>query len=225
MKKSNAFVTFMGSRGSGKTTVADELARNLSDLGSNVVRQHQGLSDGISIKGIAKAILLWRYFDLEIIKKIGFCGRAPRKIPSLYRLYLPLAFSKDLKDVQSHGDVLIYDSNFLRGMIQAFVRQEIQLQEIRSFYEEKILSKIDQVVIVVIATDPTIAVKRWLARDSVTICDEKFDKEICDRKHLQSNIDVVVDELSQCLNVTIIELQGENSPSDNVKQILHHLMK
>ena len=33
MKKSNTFVTFIGSRGSGKTTVADELAKNLSDLG------------------------------------------------------------------------------------------------------------------------------------------------------------------------------------------------
>ena len=42
MKKSNTFVTFIGSRGSGKTTVADELAKNLSNLGSNVLRQHPG---------------------------------------------------------------------------------------------------------------------------------------------------------------------------------------
>ena len=112
MKKSKTFVSFIGSRGSGKTTIADELAKSLSDLGSNVVRQHQGLSDGVSIKGIAKAIMLWRYFDLEIIKKIGFCGRAPRKIPSLYRLYLPLALSKDLAYLQCYKDVLIYDSNF-----------------------------------------------------------------------------------------------------------------
>ena len=147
-----------------------------------------------------------------------------RKIPSLYRLYLPLAFSKDLTDLQSHGDILIYDSNFLRGMIQALVSQEIQLPEIRNFYEEKILSKTDQVIIVVIATDPKIAVERWLARDFVKICDEKFDKEICDRKQLQGNVDVVVRELSQCLKVKVIELQGENLPSDNAKQIVHHLM-
>ena len=224
MKKSNTFVTFIGSRGSGKTTVADELAKNLSDLGSNVVRQHQGLSDGISIKGIANAIMLWRYFDLEIIKKIGFCGRAPRKLPSLYRLYLPLALSKDLTDLQSHGDVLIYDSNFLRGMIQAFVSQEIQLPEIRNFYEEKILSKTDQVIIVVIATDPKIAVERWLARDSVKICDEKLDKEISDREQLQDNIEIVVKELLQCLKVKVIELKGENLPKDNAKQIVNQLM-
>lgn len=223
MKKSNTFVTFIGSRGSGKTTVADKLAKNLSDLGLNVVRQHQGLSDGLSFKGLAKAIMLWRYFDLEIIQKIGFCGREPRKIPSLYRLYLPLAFSKDLTDLQSNGDVLIYDSNFLRGVIQAFVRHEIQLPEIRNFYEEKIVSKADLVIIVVIATDPKIAVERWLARDSVKICDEKFDKEIFDRKQLQGNIDVVVQELSHCSKVKVIELQGENSPSDNAKQILNHL--
>ena len=225
MKKSNTFVAFMGSRGSGKTTVADELAKNLSDFGLNVVRQHQGLSDGISFKGIAKAIMLWRYFDLEIIKKIGFCGRASRKIPSLYRLYLPLAFSKDLKDLQLFGDVLIYDSNFLRGMIQAFINNEIQLPDIRNFYENKILSKTDQVIIVVIATDPKIAVERWLARDSMKICDDKFDKEICDRKQLQGNIDVVAQELAQCLKVKVIELQGENLPSDNAKKILHQLMK
>ena len=223
MKKSNTFVTFIGSRGSGKTTVADELAKNLSNLGSNVLRQHQGLSDGISFRGISKAIMLWRYFDLEIIKKIGFCGRARRTIPSLYRLYLPLAFSKDLTDLNLHGDVLIYDSNFLRGMIQAFVSQEMQLAEIRNFYEEKILSKIDQLIIVVIATDPKIAVERWLARDSVKICDQKFDEEISDREQLQGNIQVVVQDLSQCSKVEVIELRGENSPIDNAKQIVNHL--
>ena len=167
--------------------------------------------------------MLWRYFDLEIIKKIGFCGRTRRTIPSLYRIYLPLAFSKDLTDLNLHGDVLIYDSNFLRGMIQAFVSQEMQLAEIRNFYEEKILSKIDQLIIVVIATDPKIAVERWLARDSVKICDQKFDEEISDREQLQGNIQVVVQDISQCSKVEVIELRGENSTSDNAKQIVNQL--
>lgn len=223
MKKSNTFVTFIGSRGSGKTTVADELAKNLSNLGSNVLRQHQGLSDGISFRGISKAIMLWRYFDLEIIKKIGFCGRARRTIPSLYRLYLPLAFSKDLTDLNLHGDILIYDSNFLRGMIQAFVSQEMHLAEIRNFYEDKILTKTDEVLIVVIATDPKIAVERWIERDSVKIRNEKFAEEISNREQLQGNIRAVVQELSQLSKVKVIELRGENSPSDNARRIVNHL--
>ena len=104
--------------------------------------------------------------------------------------------------------------------MQAFVSQEIQLSEIRNFYEEKILSKTDQVIIVVIATDPRIAIERWLARDSIKICDEQIEKEIHDREQLQGNIDVVVQELSQCLKVKVIELQGENLPSVNAKHII-----
>ena len=116
MTKHKTLISFIGSRGSGKTTIANELIKNLESCGYHTLRQHSGLAGGITFKSVYNAIVLWRYFDWEVMKKIGFCGRSRRVFPSLYRIYLPLALSKDISELKRGTDVLIYDSN-LRGII------------------------------------------------------------------------------------------------------------
>jgi len=220
MTNNKIFISFIGSRGSGKTTVADELAKSLCKLEKRVLRQHQGLSGGLSIRGLWNAITLWSYFDREIVSKIGFCGRPARRTPSLYRLYLPLAFSKDIFELGRRGDVLIYDSNFMRGMMQAFVQRELQITQVVDFYERKILSKLDQVLIVVIDTDPRLAIDRWMSRDNVNIADEEIEKEIRSRQSLQFAIDTFVTNLAKSQKVKVIRLRGDELPNNNVIQIL-----
>lgn len=220
MKKNKVFVSFIGSRGSGKTTIADALTKNLSKSQTKVLRQHQGLSSGISIKGLWNAITLWRYFDPEIVKKIGFCGRPARKLPSLYRLYLPLAFSKDLFDLGRKGDVLIYDSNFLRGMLQAVLQKELQVTQVVDFYQRKILSNLDEVIIVVVVTDPRLAIARWISRDKVNISDEEIEKEILIRQYFQNATDKFVTELAKSPKVKVIWLEGDELPKANAMKII-----
>lgn len=219
MEKNKICVSFIGSRGSGKTTVADELAKSLCNLGKGVLRQHKGLSGGFNIRTLWNAIMLWRYFDWEVTRKIGFCGRPPRIIPSLYRLYLPLAFSKDLSDLERNGDVLIYDSNFLRGMMQAFLHREIKVTEIINFYESKILSRLDKMLIVVLDTPPRLAIDRWITRDNINITDEEIEKEIHNRHRLQYAINAVVAEIAKSPKVKVVRLKGNKLPDDNVRQI------
>jgi thymidylate kinase len=225
MKGPNIFISFIGSRGSGKTTVAKILAKNLEDLGFCTTRQHLGLVGGITFKNIFNALILWRYFDWEVMKKIGFCGRSKRLLPSLYRIYLPLAFMKDISKLNQNNDVLIYDSNFLRGMMQGLLSHKIESSDISIFYKSKILPNLNRMIVVVIDTDPKLAISRWIERDNVNITEEDVEKEIEERDLLQKASNKVVNVLLDLPKVQVIRLKGEDSPEKNVKKILYYFDK
>lgn len=225
MKQHSIFISFIGSRGSGKTTVANLLAKDLKCLGYRTQRQHRGLARGRSIKSIYNAIALWRYFDWEVMKKIGFCGRSRRLLPSLYQIYLPLAFAKDVSKLKRNSDILIYDSNFLRGMIQALLHEEIKINDITDFYQRKILSELNHMLIVVIDTNPLIAVQRWIDRDEVHVSQSDINKEIKVRIDFQKAVDVVVNALADLPKVQVINLNGDNSPEIIAEELLYYFNK
>ena len=225
MKRPKVFISFIGSRGSGKTTVANELAKNLEDLGFRTTRQHRGLVGGITFNNIYNALTLWKYFDWEVMKKIGFFGRSNRLLPSLYRIYLPLAFMKDVSKLNQKSDVLIYDSNILRGMMQGLLRHEIEGSDIAVFYKSKILPKLNRLIIVVIDTDPRVAINRWIERDDVNITKEELEKEIEDRVMLQKATNTVAGVLSKLPKVQLIRLKGDDPPEKNIKKILNYFNK
>lgn len=224
MNKTKTFVSFIGSRGSGKTTIASKLAENLESLGFCTLRQHRGLNEGMTLKGFYNAIVLWRYFDIEIMKKIGFCGRSRRLIPSLYRLYLPLAFNKDVLQLRNAKDVLIYDSNFLRGMMQAFYKDKIELNEFVGFFKRKILPRIDTFLLVVVDTDPEIAIERWLARDKVSLTLENLEMNIRDRIAQKCVVKTITSALIKVPNVKVLTINGSDPVDKNAKQILKELI-
>lgn len=225
MKRPKIFISFIGSRGSGKTTVANALAENLEDLGFRTMRQHRGLVGGITFKNIYNALTLWRYFDWEVMKKIGFCGRSNRLLPSLYRIYLPLAFIKDVSKLNQTTDVLIYDSNFLRGMMQGLLSHKIEASDIAIFYKSKILPKLNKMIIVVIDTDPKVAISRWIERDDVHITKQDLKKEIEDRILLHKAANTVADVLSNVPKVQVIRLKGNVTPEKNAKKVLYYFDK
>lgn len=225
MKQHSIFVSFIGSRGSGKTTVANLLAKDLKCLGYRTQRQHRGLARGLSIKGIYNAIALWRYFDWEVMKKIGFCGRSRRLLPSLYQIYLPLAFAKDVSKLKRNSDILIYDSNFLRGMMQALLHEEIKINDITDFYHRKILSELNHMLIVVIDTNPLIAIQRWIDRDEVHVSQSDINKEIKVRIEFQKAVDIVVNALADLPKVQVINLNGDNSPEIISEELIYYFNK
>lgn len=220
-KKNGVLVSFIGSRGSGKTTIANVVDNELRDLEYTCARQHVGLSRRPLWKGILTAISLWRFFNYEIMRYLGFYGRSRRWVPSLYRLYLPLAFMHDINLLKTErADVLIYDSNVFRGLIASLEKKELSEQEIQQFYKRHILSEVDQVTLAVIDTSPDEGVERWQERDGVILTPEEKQKEVKQRLKTQRATEVLIRTLQDLDAVHVVRLDGSRLPAENAARIV-----
>lgn len=221
IKKNGIFISFLGSRGSGKTTIADFVYNRLEKRGLSCLRQHPGFKRRPFLQGIITAVSLWRFFDLETIIFFGFRGRKRRWWPSLYRLYLPLAFAHDLHYLANRNkDVLIYDSNILRGIISAVASGAMKSREVEDLYKKRVLSKVNNVILVVVDTDPAESVKRWVARDKVVLSEATRKIAVEERITLAHDINVVVDILSKLPHVSVIHLNGDIAPEENADRVM-----
>lgn len=219
--KSGILIAFMGTRGSGKTTIANTLATKLNADGYFCARQHQGLSRRPFWQRVYTALTLWRYFDWELMQMFGFVGRPPRRWPSIYRLYMPLALAHDLRALRTgETDVLIYDSNILRGLMNAVVEKKLSLDQVAEIYQRKIVFGTKKVVLVVVKTDPVISVKRWIDRDQVSLTELEYQSSITERLTQQTLTEEVAEALAGIDGVHVVWLDGSLSPKDNAELVL-----
>lgn len=224
MKNKGTLICFLGSRGSGKTTIANILAESFKNQGKTCARQHPGFRKHPILPSLITATYLWRFLDFKMMKYFGFIGRSKKGRPSLYRLYLPLALNHDLiKFSKGKTDFLIYDSNILRGIIAAYDSKQIKKEEILDLYNEKILSKTSETVFVVVNTDSNEAVSRWINRDGVQLSENDRAQEIENRNELIKRTNAVIDVLSELPNSKIIYLDGYNSPEENANKIINSI--
>ncbi len=159
------------------------------------------------------------------VTRFGFCGRKKRILPSLYRFYLPLAFAHDLHELSvGRADFLVYDSNILRGLISALSSGTIDSNKITDLYKNKILSKINQIIFVVIETDPAEAVSRWVARDKIELSDEEKQKAISERLKLTQETNAMIEVLAKLPEVKVIRLDGNIAPETNARQIVNSII-
>lgn len=219
-------ISFVGSRGSGKTTVADEVANLITEQrDSKCVRQHKGLSKKPLIKGLLRALYLLRFFDYEMFKYFGLYGRKKNGfLPTAYQIFFPLALMSDLRRI-AKSEVLLYDSNILRGLEAAASSGDIDTKRIKEIYERKISTHVDQVVIAVVQTEPEEAIKRWEQRDTVSLSSHQNSLEIKKRKNAKKTTDKVLQELATIPNVSIIYLDGALSPKENAALIVRAVEK
>lgn len=223
--KETTFISFIGSRGSGKTTVADATYDLLEQRGYTVQRQHVGLVRRPLGRALYNAIMLWRFFDFTVMKYFGFYGRTRRTLPSIYRLYLPLALMHDLHQVVTHrADVLIYDSNILRGIMSAMSQPDFSEDAIREVYKTKIASKVDKVILVVVETDSAEAVRRWQLRDDVHLSPEQYEQEVERRTNEKRVVDATVNLIAAIPNVSVITLDGFLLPAENAAFIAQEVV-
>lgn len=220
IKTNKILISFVGNRGSGKTTIADFLCKQLDDSGHICLRQHRGLNRRPFLRGLLTAMYLWRFFDIQMIIYFGFRGRKKRIWPSLYRFYLPLAFAHDLHQlVNGHNDVLVYDSNILRGLISSMASGDTDQEEIKDLYKRKVLSKVDRLVFVIIDTKPDESVARWVDRDNVKLSDTDYSNAVSERIKLMHEADEVIDVLSKLPQVTVVRLDGSVDPETNALEV------
>lgn len=211
----------MGSRGSGKTTIANLAFSNLERRGYTCIRQYPGLTRRPFLKSLVTAIYLWRFFDFELFISLGFRGRVQSRWPSLYRLYMPLAFAHDLHCLaSSHTDILVYDSNVLRGLMSGVARGEIDPESVANLYARKVLSSAESLLLAVVETDPTEAVERWSERDGIKLSNADRVEAIAERADAKEAMDLVINALAQLPNVTVVRLDGDKTPEDNSEDVV-----
>jgi len=147
-------------------------------------------------------------------------------LPSLYRLYLPLAIAHDLHQVKTgRYDLLVYDSNILRGMIVTAEKGDIEPEYVVDLYARKVLSKVGHILFVVIDTDPQEAIKRWIVRDEVELSEKDKQEEIKGRIQAQKAADIILNSLITLENVKILRLSGSNTPDTNALLVTREVQK
>jgi len=214
--KHGTLIAFVGSRGSGKTTIANAVYTKLSKSGLRCVRQHRGLKRDPLWRGILMAISLWRFFNFKLFVMLGFVGRKGSLLPSLYRVYMPLAFSSDLHQLANKSaDVLIYDSNILIGLISAVAQGKLTEQEVADFYSQNIASRVSRIMLVIVETNPKEAVRRWIERDGVALTEAAFAKAVSDRKEYEVQVNLLLRAIETIPNVTVLRVDGSSMPEVN----------
>ena len=223
-KPKGTFISFIGSRGSGKSTVAQDVCAELQQTGKTHTRQHVGLSRKPLWRGVGTAIYLWRFFDFNLFRFLGFTGRKRRLFPTLYQLYLPLAFACDLHEITSgKSEVLVYDSNILRGLMAALGNGDINEAELVDFYKNSIAARVAHVVLVVVETDPKEAVRRWVERDSVTLSQDEYATAIEEWEATERLAKNAITALERIGNVSIITLNGEEESMGNAMRVVNYM--
>lgn len=214
-------VLFIGSRGSGKTTIADSVYTSLIKEGYTCIRQFPGLTRRPFFRSLYTALSLWRFFDFELLRSLGFRGRSPRCSPSIYRLYLPLAFVHDMYQIKHHrAQILLYDSNVLRALLSAVARHETDVSVISNLCVRKIIPNVKNLVIVSVETNPEEAVTRWTLRDNTILSEAERKKAITERLELQNATNLFLTTLSSISDITVIHLDGIQSATFNAEKVL-----
>lgn len=214
-------ILFIGSRGSGKTTIANEVVAQLGDAGYTTIRQFPGLTRRPLTKAVWTAVSLWRYFDSTYFTTLGFKGRSPRIIPSLYRLYLPLAFKRDIGYIKNNrADILVYDSNVLRALVAGVIDGSIDPTYIADFCARKIVPAVGVLVVPLVMTDPAEAVDRWVTRDRITLTPAEYEDAIAERSTLATALTRVADALASIEHVHIVHIDGTDAPKLNASTIV-----
>ena len=109
--------------------------------------------------------------------------------------------------------------------MQSLLHEEIKINDITDFYQRKILSEINHMLIVVIDTNPLISIQRWIDRDEVHVSQSDIDREIKVRIQFQKAVDIVVNALADLPKVQVIKLNGDNSPEKIAEELLYYFNK
>ncbi|MEX0917676.1 MAG: hypothetical protein WDZ93_00815 [Candidatus Paceibacterota bacterium] len=209
METKGILVSFIGDRGSGKTTIATRMCDELDQRGLTCLRQHAGLTRRPFFSSLWTAIYLWRFFDIELVRALGFQGRTRRWWPSLYRFYLPLAFAHDIHQLATgHADVLVYDSNVLRGLMSSVARGEITPEFVADLYTRKVLPNVERLVFAVVVTEPHESVARWIARDNVRVTEAERAEAVAERVSAMRTAGLVLETLAKLPKITVVRLDG-----------------
>lgn len=214
-------ILFIGNRGSGKTTIAQEVHRGLTHHGYRCAQQFPGLQRRPLGRALWHALSFWQFFNPTLFWMLGFRGRSFRWFPSMYRLYMPLAVARDMRAIETgEADILLYDSNILRALIAGVAEGTINPHEIVSLCERIILPRVGRMLVVYLETNPADAVDRWVARDGVKLSTIEREREIANRAQLNAASLSVVERLGELENVGVIKINGAVPPVHNAEQVV-----
>jgi thymidylate kinase len=160
------YVGFAGVGGSGKSTIASAVAKQLSARGYRVAYYSPFFKPGAGILyKIGWSLYLWRWFDRELVRffVVETTSRTwTKKI--WWRVYMALMLSYYLDRVQNKYDVLIYDEDMIKWQAMPVADGTLEKNRVTKIYQEKVLAGADAGLLVMVDTLPAEAARRFLQR-------------------------------------------------------------
>lgn len=217
------FVAFMGSGGSGKTTIARALYRKLDKEGVRYIHHVSWLpkaTKNIFIKSWW-ALRFWGYFELNTFKTyLGYAWRHRKRWPHLkdlaYMVYIAPVFVYNLKQVsKGKTDILVYDTDIIVPHADHFDETKV-----RHFFSNVILPRIETMLVVYVETPHDLSVKRWHVRENQALSDIRLRQLVEEREQRMRDTELLLRTLTDLPKITVIRLKGTGDPEVNAEVVL-----
>ena len=222
---------FTGGRGSGKSTIARALYATFDAANYDYVHQSTWRAQANNVyRKVGRIIYFLTFFRLRVCKV--FLVRLYRDIQhgrakgSLGRIYMPCVFSYHLQRLSQNKErCVVYDSDFLTWAADKVLDGAFNPSEVRDFYACVVMPRVGNIVVVVCDTPVEDAVERWRLRDDKILSSNEVRQWIEKRTAWKQAREEVVEIVSTVSGVTVMRLNGSDTPDENAYRIMKLLQK
>ena len=224
-------VLFSGGRGSGKSTIARALYIILDNANYDYVHQAKWRvqANGFYRK-VVWILYFLTFFRLEVCKvffeRLYRDIRIGRAKGSLGRIYMPCVFSYHIDRLSKNKEqCVIYDSDFLTWAADKVLDGVFNISEVRDYYSSVVLPRVGKIIVVVCDTPVEDAVERWRLRENKTLSSNEVQQWIAKRTAWKKARKEILKVVSEITDVTIMILNGLDTPAQNSYNIMALLQK
>jgi hypothetical protein len=119
----------------------------------------------------------------------------------------------------------VYDSDFLTWAADKVLDGAFNPSEVRDFYACVVMPRVGNIVVVVCDTPVEDAVERWRLRDDKILSSNEVRQWIEKRTAWKQAREEVVEIVSTVSGVTVMRLNGSDTPDENAYRIMKLLQK
>lgn len=220
-------IAFMGSAGSGKTTIARTVYQKFDETKVDYIHHVSWLPSATTniFMKIGWAIYFWTHVNIPIFRAyLGFAWRNRAQWPKfkdrMYMSYIAPVFVYNLKQIESgKHDILVYDTDIIVPHADAFEESRAV-----NFFSKVILPKVGNILIVSVDTPHDVSVARWQKREQQNLSATRQQELITGREKRKQQTELLLTALSSVPGVQILYLDGTTDPEQNAT-VVYEMMK
>jgi len=218
-------VLFSGGRGSGKSTIAKSLYEILDKTNYDYTQQSKWRTKTKNTYQKLFWILYFlNFFKFQVcnvfFKRLYRDINSGRAKGSLGRIYMPCVLSYHINKLfKKKVQCVIYESDFLTWAADKVLDDTFDSSEIKNYYSSVIIPRVSKILVVVCYTPVNVAFERWCIREGKQLSQYEKKKWIEKRTSWMNARNEVIKTVSGISNVTVMTLDGLDTPLQNSSMI------